>query len=540
MRLRYLLYLILLLPVFIFRDYTPANELKYLSIVEEAIRNDTWFTFYNQGEIYSDKPPLYFWLLMMPRILTGKFHMWIMALFSLLPAMGVMAVMDKWFRMAGIKHNPWASNLLLLTTLMFLGSALILRMDILMTFFIVLSLYTFFRMYSGTARPAHKWLLPVWIFLAVFSKGPIGFLVPVLSITVFLIVKKDIRSFGRYLGWRQWFIMLGLAGLWFLLIYREGGGAYLESLLVKQTVGRGIDAFHHKEPFWYYMKNIVWMLAPWTLLYAAMAWKGIRGRILVGDTRTLFFTVIVTTFTMLSLFSSKIQVYLLPVFPFVVYICSAWLSEFENTKAAKITAAIPAVIFAAAYPASFIIDDFIKYEYQSLLVVRIGILLLSAGALAAVYLIWKNKTIKGVVVLSLSMLVMMFSSFFGIAQFNPSLGSRHYAEEALELAREKGINRFTYYKYYTAPNMDVYIGRTIHKIDDVATLDSLDKVGIPTIMFVRDKELRVEPEFAEWMKDVPEAGRHSKYSWYIIGTDRDKTDGGSSECAETEPVPKQE
>jgi 4-amino-4-deoxy-L-arabinose transferase-like glycosyltransferase len=55
MRYRYLL---LFITAFIFRDYTLANELKYISVVEEAIQNVTWFTFYIHGEIYAGKPPM--------------------------------------------------------------------------------------------------------------------------------------------------------------------------------------------------------------------------------------------------------------------------------------------------------------------------------------------------------------------------------------------------------------------------------------------------------------------------------------------------
>ena len=60
----YLIWFIALLPVMILRDYTPNNELRYLSIVDEALRNGDVFTFTNQGEIYADKPPLFFWLMM--------------------------------------------------------------------------------------------------------------------------------------------------------------------------------------------------------------------------------------------------------------------------------------------------------------------------------------------------------------------------------------------------------------------------------------------------------------------------------------------
>lgn len=64
---RYLILLILVIPVLILRDFTPNNELKYLSIVDEALRDGHFFTFFHQGELYADKPPLYFWLLMLSK-----------------------------------------------------------------------------------------------------------------------------------------------------------------------------------------------------------------------------------------------------------------------------------------------------------------------------------------------------------------------------------------------------------------------------------------------------------------------------------------
>ena len=56
---RYLLLFIAVLPLFIFRDLTRNNELRYLSIADEAIRDGHLFAFYNHGVAYADKPPLY-------------------------------------------------------------------------------------------------------------------------------------------------------------------------------------------------------------------------------------------------------------------------------------------------------------------------------------------------------------------------------------------------------------------------------------------------------------------------------------------------
>ena len=116
-----LLALSCLAPVLVLRDFSPANELRYLSIADEALASGHWLSFSNHGVPYADKPPLYFWLVMLCRLLLGKHSMPVLSLLSLLPAFGVVAVMDRWaFR----KESPLtraAAAMLLLTTGLFLG-----------------------------------------------------------------------------------------------------------------------------------------------------------------------------------------------------------------------------------------------------------------------------------------------------------------------------------------------------------------------------------------------------------------------------------
>ncbi|MDE5707727.1 MAG: dolichyl-phosphate-mannose--protein mannosyltransferase, partial [Alistipes sp.] len=52
-----LLLFALLLPAMALRDFTPSNELRYLSIADEALADGNFFAFTNQGAPYADKPP---------------------------------------------------------------------------------------------------------------------------------------------------------------------------------------------------------------------------------------------------------------------------------------------------------------------------------------------------------------------------------------------------------------------------------------------------------------------------------------------------
>lgn len=134
----YLCVLVALLPLVCFRDVTPDNELRYLSIADEALRHNHGFAFYSHGEPYADKPPLYIWLAMLARWLFDDDAGLFLMLFSVIPAFVVAEVMDRWSRPALSEDCSVMATLLLLSCGLFAGMMAFLRMDMLMTMWIVL------------------------------------------------------------------------------------------------------------------------------------------------------------------------------------------------------------------------------------------------------------------------------------------------------------------------------------------------------------------------------------------------------------------
>ena len=516
-RYRYIVYIALLLPVFFFRDLTPANELKYISIVNEALENGTWFTFYNHGAIYADKPPLFFWLVMLSKMLTGHYYTACIGLFNLLPAIGVLWVMSKWLKEERIVCHPVMAELLLLTTGMFAGASLIVRMDMLMTFFIVLSLYTFFRIYKKKHTSCDLYLLPIYIFLGVFSKGAMGFLIPVVSMLSFLLAKKQLKTFAHYLGWKQWSILFVLFALWFMAVFAEGGTSYLNNLVFKQTVGRGIDSFHHKEPFWFYFSRILFTFAPWSLLYVVLIGKGIKKRVIKGDVRMFFALIAGVNLMVLSLISSKIDIYLLPLYPFVVYLCASLLAPFEQTKAVRFMVYLPAALAVLAFPVSFFVAGKISYAYDSLFMVHLALLLLFASGLVALFLLKRKQIQRAILSLSCGMLGGVFLASFALPQFNKYFSFEEMATEAYRVGERVGVSEYTYYKFSTAPNIDVYLGgKEVKKITLCSALDSLIDTGKKTILFVRQTEIRRDPDFAHWLENKQPGWQTERYRWYLL------------------------
>lgn len=479
------------IPLFLFRDFTPNNELKYLSIADEALREGHLFTFWNHGIAYADKPPLYLWIVMLGKWLWGTHSLFFLGLFSIIPALLTVYIMDKWTAAFLPENIRKSGACMLLTSGLFTGAAVVLRMDMLMCLFIVLSLYSFYKRYTGVAKPRERLLLPLYIFLAVFSKGPVGFIVPLCSIGVFLLVKKEIRHFGRYMGGKQWGILLGLCFLWFIAVYVEGGKTYLYNLLFNQTVNRAVDSFHHKAPFWYYFVTIWYSLAPWTLFYIAVILPGLSKKVVKTDLEKLFFIIIGTTFILLSLFSSKLDIYLLPVFPFIAYLAFLLYPKTPQ-KYLYASIALPAIALALVFPGLFIVLRHIDFPFPNTPPIFIASFLLSLGGIGSLIYLFKKRLLHSANIISGSILLAILTGAFALPKLNPYIGFGDLACETEKIGKAMNIDNFFFYQFRSGENIDSYLNREIRNCNSTQLVE-LEKTQ-DFILLIRNKDLKKDYE----------------------------------------------
>ena len=467
----FLFVLAAVLPVIILRDFTPSNELRYLSIADEALANGTFFTFTNQGIPYADKPPLYLWIVMLGKWLFGRHVMWFLSLFSLIPAFVIADVMNRWTRRE-IRTEEWrtASQMLLLTSGLFLGMAVVLRMDMLMCMFIVLSIHTFYKMEKGEGdRQKNAWLFPVYLFLALFTKGPVGILVPLAGILTYLLVTRRIRTFFAYWGWKTWGVLLAGCALWFGAVYLEGGYEYLDNLLFHQTIDRAVNSFHHEEPFYYYFIAIWYSLAPWSLLLVGVGVAAVARwhRFVRTDLQKLFFSVFVATFVVLSCISSKLQVYLIPAYPFLIYFVATCLPRVRWNRWLAASIAVPAAVLGlAVFALPFLpLPDDLRLSVRILAYVAAGILTLAV--IRAFYLLYRRKqTCRTIQMVAVGLFCAVFVGGWALPQVNSEIGYRKLCKEAKKVAKEQGLDTYYTWKVSRPEGMDVYLHQDIRKLTE--------------------------------------------------------------------------
>lgn len=506
--------LVCLFPVMLMRDFTTSNELRYLSIADEAIANGHIFAFFNHGIPYADKPPLYFWIVMLCKLLFGRHSCLALSMFSLIPAFIIVRTMDRWVMKGRPAMDRMALAGMTLTCVMFLGTMIVLRMDMLMTMFIVLALETFYRMYSGEGvRKSDPWMLPVWIFLALFTKGPVGLLMPPLSIAVFLAVRHDRKGFGKYLGFKTWGTIAVLAAVWLTCVWMEGGKEYIDNLLIHQTVGRAVNAFTHAKPFWFYLVTILWSLAPYSLLligsFAASLLpadkrldaappsdqkNSARKR---SDLEALFLCTIISTIAMLSSFSSKLPIYLVPVFPFCVYLFPIVRDRLGERGWMRWSVGIFSILFSVIGLAALAVlsgivripaldEVFNEYPFVREGPAVNGIILMTlANALGTIFLIRRKAWNIPVLLLVAGLFLAVFSASALTKEINPLIGYKAICDEVPE-----GMEVATVY-LHRPENMDVYLGREItdYAKDSDRLSKDLSESSTPTVVITKESKL---------------------------------------------------
>lgn len=511
----YLIALAALLPVMCLRDVTPDNELRYLSIADEALQSGRFFAFTNHGVAYADKPPLYLWVVMLGKWLFGVHSVWFLSLFSWLPACVIVWLTDRWIsayvRMSGMWRS--AGRLMLLTCGLFLGTGIVLRMDMLMTLFIVLALHTFFAAVSGGEAAAvgkSRWLFALYTFLALFVKGPVGILIPVLTVLTFSLLEGRKKWVPLMLGWRFWLLLGGCCALWFGATYLEGGKDYLNNLLFHQTLDRAVNAFHHKEPFYYYAKVVWYCMAPWSLLVAGAIVSRVRWMRNWHPVQRFFLTEIVVTWVMLSVFSSKLAVYLVPTFPFAVYLAVSLLDGMRWEGWMSICLGLPAAVFAGVLPGLLFLEfllDSASVDYLNHPFVYAAAAVLSASGVVTLYVLVRGKRKEGsITALSFGLLAALFVAGWSLPDLNAWLGYRAVCDKAVEVAREKeATGGFYVWKERRPENMDVYLHEQVREVE----AEDLPAVHRAVLMLPL-KKLRLSADVQAFVKDKEQhvVGKH--------------------------------
>ncbi len=308
------------------RSYVPIDETRYVSVAWEMWLRGDFLVPYLNGEVYSQKPPLLFWLFNLGWALFGVNDLW-PRLAS--PLFGLASL----FLTARIAHRLWpdrphavtAAPLILVCSLLWSIFLTAVMFDMLMAFFTLL----------GVLGIVHRWkeggaagwmILGAAIGMGILSKGPVILVhtLPLALLAPWWAVEHRPVSWARWYSGVAFSVLVGaVVGLaWAVPAALSGGEQYAQAILWKQSAGRVAKSFAHERPFWWYVPLLPALLFPWALWPAL--WRALGSLRSAPSSGPVRFCIawLVPGFAVFSLISGKQPHYLLPLFPAFALISS--------------------------------------------------------------------------------------------------------------------------------------------------------------------------------------------------------------------------
>jgi len=348
------------------RDPWPPDEPRFALIAQDMLRSGDWILPRVGGDLYADKPPLYLWLLAGAMALTGSMRSGFL-LPSLLAGLGTTWLVYDLVRRAHGREAALAGAFVLLVTFQFLWQARQAQIDGVLCFLTTLGLYGLLR--HVLLGPAPLWFVVGWAAagFGVITKG-VGFLPLLALVPAAVLARRGWQPLVASPG-RLWLAgaaaMLAAVGTWLvpMLAATARGGdllAYRNEILFEQTLTRYAGAWHHHEPLWYYLTNVIPVL--WLPLVALVPWLWPRWRAALRA-RDLWTGVLLAWVALVVVFfsasSGKRGVYVLPALPALAMAAAPWLPQLMRQRGPRrlafgLGAALAAL--AAAGAAWFALD----------------------------------------------------------------------------------------------------------------------------------------------------------------------------------------
>ena len=306
------------------RDPWPADEPRFALVAKQMVESGDWLFPHRGSELYSDKPPLFMWTQAAFLWLTGNLRIAFL-LPSLLAALGTLwCVTDLgarlWTRRIGL-YAGWA----VLLTIQFTWQAKKAQIDPFVVFWITLSCYGLLR-HALRGPDWRMWALG-WAAagLGTISKG-VG------VIALFMLLPAAFAALRGWPGvrlharsakfWLGPLAFIAACGIWLVPMLiaalgkqSPGYDAYVNDILLRQTVTRYANAWHHGQPPWYFIEVALtaWLPTVLALPWAIPAW---RRRLQRRDARYLLpLAWVLLVFVFFSIPSGKRDMYILPALP---------------------------------------------------------------------------------------------------------------------------------------------------------------------------------------------------------------------------------
>jgi len=362
------------------------DEPRNAGCAAEMMQRGDWVVPIFNGELRYQKPVMLYWLMMAAYQIFG-INEWSARFWSALMGVGSVALTFGIARRLFDHATAVLSGVALASSVMFIVASRAATPDALLIFFSTATIFAFVM--GGVPRqttgdlPTASFLIDFremkfrWLFLmgasmglGILTKGPIGFLMPMAIVGMYLLLMRQtqfypnggkatskllalVRPFHPVhfvkatLAMRPFtlaLIALAIALPWYIWVGMRTEGDFLRIFFLKEHLGRSTVAFeNHSGGIWFYPVSILVGFFPWSLFWLPVAliiWRSVRNS---GDQKRSFIHAHPGIVLMLcwagvqvALFSiaqTKLPSYVTPCYPALAMVTAACLVKWARQPA---------------------------------------------------------------------------------------------------------------------------------------------------------------------------------------------------------------
>lgn len=305
------------------------DEGRYSEIPREMLESGDFLTLHLNYVSYFEKPPLHYWLTAVSFLIFGQNEF----AARFIPAlMGFLTILMTWFTARKFEGEDTAnfSAIILGTSALFFAISRINITDMTLSFFLTLSLFSFYIFYKENRK---RWLYVFYAALAfaTLAKGLIGIILPAGVIFWFMVFKRDWSIMKRLFLSPAILLFFLICVPPFYLVCKKNPDFFYFFFIQEHFLRYSTKMHDRYAPFWFFIPIIIGGLFPW-LGGLFVSYKNYFSK-KDENIYLVLWVLIITLFFSVS--HSKLAPYIIPVYPALAILIAKNLVQLKDTGSSK-------------------------------------------------------------------------------------------------------------------------------------------------------------------------------------------------------------
>jgi 4-amino-4-deoxy-L-arabinose transferase-like glycosyltransferase len=520
--------LLLFFPGLGARDFWAPVEPRYAEIARVMFSKNEWIVPTVNGDLYTDKPILYFWLVLIASKIFGGVSEWTVRLPAAIGGVGFVVATYLMGRDFFSARVGFYGAIILATSVRVIWESRWAHIDMLFCFFFVLTIYFGARSLLRKGNPYEILLAYVFMALATLAKGLIGVVLPGLMFFVLMVARRDWRMIVDAKLPLGIPIFLLITAPWFYLVNQATNGKWLADFIYIHHVKRYTAGVGHRQPFYYYFTTLPADFLPWTIfaLPALLAYRPYC-RLWTDSTVQFFFLWFAVIFLFFSISDTKRELYLLPLLPTIaLFVANYFNALATNTLPQDLLLRWWGAVFFAIIGFTGLALPLIAWQVRP---AALSALIPASGALAvggmfAVGFVWRRRPLKTFAAVSAMMAATILSAPYSIFPYLEEFKSDRAFSSTIKWLVPGSAPLYVYSD--TMNDFNYYSEReSIPVLASPAAVERAWKSPNASYLLIKNRDLKRLPAIpADWI--VASDSREST-TWYLVELNKPSPNDGA-------------